>query len=329
MKRGIWVFLLLIGGPVLVWAGTPQDGWNGYVQVRFSGARGENPGFSLRRAKLWTSGTACLPAFRYRVQVKAHFKRAGAFVLQDAYGEWHFASGWLRFGQMVPAFSLQRLQPDSRIPVIERALAVKALVPAAETDGRDIGLELHGRLGAGRLQWFAGLFNGSGGNRPGNEDRNFLVTGRAELRLRHGENRLLNIGVSLAYRKTSGLSFAKITGSERPFRGRDVRFGADMQLAAGPFQLQAEFLQARLDGRRAYGGYVQAVYRYTPAQQLVFWVEKMHDLNPRTDDSPWFALAYNYLLHGRLAKLILDVRQQPADRGAHTAATAQFQLFFH
>ncbi len=97
-------------------------------------------------------------------------------MLQDAYADEQFSDLSLRAGQFVPPFSLQRLQPDAAMPVVERALVVDALVPSAETYARDVGAQATLHL---QSQWNVtiGAFNGNGGNQSANNDRQLLYIG--------------------------------------------------------------------------------------------------------------------------------------------------------
>ena len=80
----------------------------------------------------------------------------GKTVLQDAYVELrYFPKANLRAGKFKTPFGLERLQSATDIVFVERGLPT-ALVP-----NRDLGVQLSGDLAKGRLNYAAGVFNGT------------------------------------------------------------------------------------------------------------------------------------------------------------------------
>jgi phosphate-selective porin OprO and OprP len=80
----------------------------------------------------------------------------GKTVLQDAYVELrYFPKATLRAGKFKAPFGLERLQSATDILFVERGLPT-ALVP-----NRDLGVQLSGDLAKGRLNYAAGVFNGT------------------------------------------------------------------------------------------------------------------------------------------------------------------------
>ena len=80
----------------------------------------------------------------------------GKTVLQDAYVELrYFPKASLRAGKFKTPFGLERLQSATDILFVERGLPT-ALVP-----NRDLGVQLSGDLAKGRLNYAAGVFNGT------------------------------------------------------------------------------------------------------------------------------------------------------------------------
>ncbi len=143
MRKFLIIFLISLCLPL--WAQTKPD-WNGYVQVRYKNAFSNQHLFEVRRAKLWMYRQAPFSnLLYYKVQGKFNFKNHGNFVLQDVFAEYRIKNGWIRLGQQKPDFSKERSQPDHLISVAKRALVVDALIPAAESGARDIGLQIHGK----------------------------------------------------------------------------------------------------------------------------------------------------------------------------------------
>ena len=303
--------------------------WRGYTQIRLRSASRENPGFSIRRTKFVLKGPAPYSGIRFAVQGSLKASKGGAFVLQDVFLEKSFEWGWLRVGQMVPRFSLQRTQSDSKIPLIERALPIKALIPTAETDGRDIGMQIGLFSAARRGELYVGVFNGNGGNRTENEDGNFLFTLRTVWHAVQAKGRDFSLGLSASYRRTAGLRFRKIFGLSHLFRGTDRRYALEWHWRAGAAEFQAEYVWANLGSSSADGGYALLTLDVRHNHKLSFSAEQLHDLIAVTSDRPWFILGYDILIKGNDAKLMLDARVQPAPHETNRAATVQFQLFFH
>ncbi|NOX19308.1 MAG: hypothetical protein GXO87_13635, partial [Chlorobi bacterium] len=118
--------------------------WNGYGQFRLYKINNDYQGFTVRRVKLWVKGSVPnASAFGYKVMGIFKYNKTGYFGLLDAYGDFKFSNGYLRFGQQIPEFSLQREQPDWKIPVMERAEVINRMIPAAQSSARDIGLQVH------------------------------------------------------------------------------------------------------------------------------------------------------------------------------------------
>jgi phosphate-selective porin OprO and OprP len=103
----------------------------------------------------------------------------GQALVQDAYGDLRpFAWLKLRVGKFKSPVGLERLQSASAIMFVERAL------PTALAPNRDVGAQLHGDVGGGRLSYAAGVFNGVVDGGSGDVDNNFAkdVAGRLFLR---------------------------------------------------------------------------------------------------------------------------------------------------
>ncbi len=306
----------------------PSPDWGGYAQVRFTGSR-DSLGFSIRRAKLWVDGAAPFAsALRFRVQALFKPAAAGAFILQDVWLGYGVGASSLRVGQMVPDFGLERSQADAVIPLIERAAVINALIPSATTGARDIGAQA--TLQPGRALWHVsvGAFNGNGGNATGNEDQRFLITGRAVWAARLDAADTLAVGGSAAYRKTGGLVFAQILGRTTPFAGEDFRWGAEGRLSGPGWELQSEYLRARLGTADAWGWYVLGSYRPGPHYALAASVERLALPNAGADRDPWYVLGLTSDLRGDKAKVMLDARVQTGNARPNWATAVQAQLFF-
>ncbi len=326
MRKIVIISLLLV---VSAFAQTDQL-WTGYVQVRYSDNLYNVHSFKIRRIKLWSyHQTPFSEHLYYKVQAIFRYPVSGALVLQDAFAEYRAKNWRLRVGQEVPQFSLQRAQPDYVIPLIERARIVDALIPAAETGARDIGMQVIVKPDSSLWTGAFGVFNGNGANVKGNEDRWFLLTTRQILKWRIQKQISLQVGASFSYRETSGLHFLRILGADTLFQGKDIRAGAELRLTLPFSSLQAEYIQAKLGTAKAYGYYVLLNIPLTEKHWLTLEMEQYKDLNPVTCDEPWMDVGYSFLYHSHKAKLMLDLRAQLTNPKPDYRFATQIQLFFN
>lgn len=304
--------------------------WHGYIQTRYSENYDNLSSFRVRRAKLWLKGRAPIQGnWYYKMQAIFVEKNKGGFTLQDAYAEYRLHDWRLRAGQQIPEFSLQRVQPDYVIPVLERGLAINNLIPAAETGARDIGAQVIYDSPDKSWHASAGMFNGNGANQLKNEDRQFLFNQRLTFETPVSGKVRAHLGYSLAYRKTSGLTLKKIFGSGRLFSGDDFRWGLEGRLLHPRWEIQGEYIHVSLEDDNAWAYYLLSDYKLTEKNQLVFMLDKYKDLNPQTADEPWFILGFNHYFAGDKAKVMLDSRLQVADNDTHYQSMIQLQLMFH
>ncbi len=250
--------------------------WGGYLQTRFSDDFRSNAGFSIRRAKLWLDGPAPVGDNLYfRMQGIFRYQTSGTFMLQDVYGEYRMPFGFVRAGQFVPDFALERQQGDAFIPLIERAAVINALIPSGDTYARDIGAEfVLEPKGAGFHTSF-GIYNGNGGNTKSNEDRQFLYTNRTTYDIRFTDNLFWTNGFSVAYRDKNNLLFPSILGSGKTFSGEDFRWGLESHLKSNSWEIQGEYVQADLENQKSYGYYVFGDYDFDNLNEVVLSTEKL------------------------------------------------------
>jgi len=304
---------------------------NGYLQSRFTDDYRNVTGFAIRRAKLWATGQVPVPGkWFYKVQGNFRYQNSGSFTLQDFYGEYDMAgSDYVRFGQMVPDFSLQRSQPDYEIPVVERSNVVNALIPTAETGGRDIGIQSHFSYLHNQLQASVGVFNGNGGNVAGNDDRKFLLIHRLHFLIPLSAEMKADFGYSLAFRQTSDLAFTRIYGDQHLFRGNDFSWGLEFFINHPKWELQSEFIEACLGNQKANGYYVLGDFNLSPKNQVVASIEKYEDLNSLSSDAPWYILGFNHYIAKNKAKIMFDSLAQFAEGQTNCKSIIQLQLFFN
>jgi phosphate-selective porin len=327
--RAGWVSLALI-----IVAGVHAEAqvpWNGYMQLRFSNDYRSAYGFAVRRAVVWVQAPAPFaPAWSFKIQGLFRYQNKGAYTLQDAYAEYHYDKMILRLGQQTPDFSLQRQQPDAEIPFVERAIVVDALIPSAETDGRDIGLQIQLNSKSSAWHWSAGTFNGNGGNTAGSGGKHLIATSRLTFAAALGDRLSWENGMSASYRDVSSTTFARIFGNGQTYSGSDFRGGLESHLSCDSlWDVQAEFLQARLNDRLAWGGYGYCDVYVTKKDLIVLSYDYFHDLGSMSPDVRGVDLTWSHFLVGHKAKFILDNRVERLGKQTDYLTTGQFQLFLH
>lgn len=320
--------------------------WHGYGQFRYSRAPASS-GFALRRAKLWLQGPVpAIDNVSFKVQGIFRNGAAGSFVLQDFFVQYQGSLGRLRLGQMVPAFSLQRSQPDYLVPLVERAAVVDAMIPGAKTLARDIGAQVFLGSTAGPVHLAAGVFNGSGANHASGREGSFLATTR--LTYTHGLSPGVKAtaGVSGSYRRTAGTDVGILSGEGAAFSGRDVRWGMEAHVQGDGWEFQGEYLESRLEDERSRGFYVLGDCAVSSANQIVLSVERLRT-PASSDDDPWYVVGFNRFFSAREAKgagharvpdgssgaqpdrLMADLRLRHAGTGIEYGAEVQLQFFLH
>jgi phosphate-selective porin OprO/OprP len=140
----------------------------GYVQLdgRFFQEDDERPAtdtFLLRRVRPIFEGTV-FKIFDFRIMPDFG---GGTTVLQDAYVDARFSPKLkVRAGKLKPPVGLERLQSGTDLLFVERAFPTN-LVP-----NRDLGIQLHGDLARGNVNWAVGVFNGVPDGSSGDADAN-------------------------------------------------------------------------------------------------------------------------------------------------------------
>lgn len=321
--------------------------WHGYAQLRYA-RTDPDTGFSVRRAKLWLNGPVPdVSHLAFRVQGIFRSSASGAFVLQDFFVQYGGRRASLRVGQFVPAFSLQRSQPDYLLPLIERASVVETLVPGARTMGRDIGVQASVTPGSGAVNLAAGLFDGSGANRASGKSGDFLATGRMTLSGRVVSGLRGSLGGSLAWRSTHGTDVGALSTEGSSFAGHGFRWGTDARVVGAGWEIQGEYIRADLGGEISHGYYVLGGLDLSARNEVAVSVEKVSTAAAGGSSEPWYIAGFTHVLGGALArtpggqsakpalngpmptKVMADVRFRVVDGAAIFGAAVQLQAFVH
>lgn len=324
----------------------------GYIQANFEdgdvaafegrfGSQALKDRFRLRRARITLTGEF---TEQFDFKVEGDFGQGDGlatnrigFSATDVFINWHgIPEMQLRVGQWKAPFGLENLTPDTLIYTIERSLPTGAIVPE-----RQIGAMLWGKPFTNvlpdqkdLLTYYAGVFNGNGRNFSNNDNNEFMYVTRLELQpwkgKLAGQDSWVKLGGDYYYsRDDTGTNISpSLTlrvnndGSLSPFvlTGPDERnaFSFDGWFRLGPFDLIAEYLEERVDGRSvngsvpipdftANGYYIQGSYFIIPKKLQA--VVKWEDFNPgqrANDGIRSITGGLNYYLHSDNIKLMAD-----------------------
>jgi phosphate-selective porin len=328
MKRLSLVLLLLLATMTVHAQENKGPQLNGYIQTRFSSNLNTTSEFMVRRAKLWLKGDVPkLDFISYKLQVVYRSFKDRNFIFQDALADIHLQNkGMLRLGRFVPDFMMQRMQPDYRIPVLERATVINALNMNPKQGARMIGLEyLYHPTGQ---PWHVsmGLFNGNI-DQPGHNNNSLLVTSRLNRKFQFTPGTGITLGGSVSYRNITQMSLPTIFAADSLISGDDFRWGTEALLHSGHFHLQAEYIQALLNKDKADGYYLLGWYDFNTHYQLTAFTDKYTDLNPATANHSWYGVGFNYLMTEK-TKLMADFRCSDLNQDPVYSANIQLQIFF-
>ncbi len=335
---------VLSAGPL---RGQESVSWNGYAQVRYTGASSTS-GFTLRRGKLWVEGPVPgVDDLSLKVQGIFRDQSQGAFVLQDFFAQYRGRGFALEAGQLVPDFSLERSQSDYLIPVAERAGVVNAVIPDATSLGRDLGAQIRLFPGGDGLHVSAGLFNGSGANRATPSRGAYLATTRATFARRLGRGVTGTLGGSFEMRSADSVDVGALWPGGRPYTGHEFRWGTEAELAAAGWSLQGEYLEAHLQADVSHGFYVLGSHALPGANEVAVSVEQLSTPGATHRATPWYIVGFDHLLspagdgeaegsklfwrdpHATPTTLMVDARVRSVGPRVEYQATLQLQLFVH
>jgi phosphate-selective porin OprO/OprP len=181
------------GATTLLFPGVAQVRINNRVQLRYTheapddavtlpgtGGAGESRGsFRVRRAKFKIDGWFYRQWLLYELQLNwpaLTGSNVGA-ILEDANINWDLTKGerrfMFKFGQYKVPFGLQQLTSSGSQQFVDRSQ-----VSDANARGRDMGLQVWGRLLGDRVEWRGGIFNGNGLTRTTNDNDAFQYNAR-------------------------------------------------------------------------------------------------------------------------------------------------------
>lgn len=325
-------FLVLLGILISLTASYAQNKYpnlHGYIQSRFTYNDGNSSSFMIRRAKLWLDGNAPLvDNITYKMQVVYRSASDENFYFQDAFADVKWNFGFLRVGKFVPNFTLQRMQSDAFIPVLERANVINNLIHGDKTSAREIGVEGNFALLNSNLKLSFGIFNGNQKVPGNNIGDDLLYTSKFTYDLFKDKDELINIGASLGYRYLDNQTLPKIFSSTENITGNDYRYGFQTEIKLNKFNFQSEFINAKIINENAWGYYAYAGYYLNDDFQLLAQLEKYKDLNPSTYDNEWYLIGLNYYFTQK-NKLMADYKTQFNGVRNINILEIQYQIFFN
>ncbi|MBX3173343.1 MAG: porin [Gemmatimonadaceae bacterium] len=289
----------------------------GYAQVRYNRllesnadlkcaqcdkSIGDNGGFFLRRGRIVLFGNVHPRVYVY-VQSDFGSDAAGGlhyFQLRDAYFDLYVDSARthrLRFGQSKIPFGFENLQSSqNRLPLDrhdglnsalpnERDIGVLYYATPAAVTRRFRTIASRGLKHSGDYGMFGfGLFNGQSANRP--EANNSLhAVARLTYPWELPNGQFVETGIQAYSGRFVPLSTSAGVTADAEYR--DERAAATLVVYPQPFGLVAEYNIGRgpqyvpgsnaIESRRVYGGFVQAMYRWTSGTTVVIPFVRYHE----------------------------------------------------
>ncbi len=146
--------------------GTTQDGQS-------------KPSFRIRRAKTSLEGWFWKKELTYEIQLSWAGPEAGASTqtpLEDALLTWDASkkgSFKITIGQFKVPLGRQEMTSSGRLQFADRSI-----LNGEYTRGRDVGLQLSGRVANDKVEYFAGVFNGNSASRTSNDNTKLQYNAR-------------------------------------------------------------------------------------------------------------------------------------------------------
>ncbi len=322
--------------------------FNGYAQFHLEYDREEgknNIGFRVRRARLSWAGNLAGKNLTYKFQIDlVKFKDE---LLLDAYMNYKFYEALeVRFGQFTIPWIRQHQISSSAQEFVDRSLASNEFLVFHDTDsdkdgvpdkrirnGRDIGLMIHGKPFDKKLEYQAGIFNGSGTNSV-NINNHMVYSARAVYNIRgqagyeegdyaYTEDPALYFGSSGNY-FVSDLTNDKVT-----------QFGAETGLKWKGLSVQGEFFyrntkpgDTTLTKTNDFGYYAQAGYFVVKKKLELAARASMVFLEGIQNDKGEFQAGLNYFILGQYLKMQTDYSVLPTNTkdGVQTAQKWRLRL---
>jgi hypothetical protein len=310
---------------------------SGYIQfdTEYLRVAGENEaGFRVRRARLIFAGNLFNPRFTYKFQIDlVKFKNE---LLLDAYVNYDILKtpGYMevRAGQQTIPYIRQHQVSSSEQEFIERSIASNEFLPADDQDtdgdgvadklvrnGRDVGIQLHGKPFNKKMEYQVGIFNGHGTNTL-NLNTDFLYMGRFVYNIMGDpgysyegdwdirEDPAMALGASANYNVRS-ISNDKVTSTG----GEGVLKWKGFAATGEFFYRNTKSGDTLLGTQNDYGYYAQLGYFFIPKRFEVGTRASQVFLAGPQNDMGEFQMVLNGFLYGRNLKVQTDYSYLPTN----------------
>lgn len=259
--------------------------------------------------------------------------------LHDLYGEWLPKDAInVRFGQFKIPFSIENPMSPAKVETIYFSRSVAAMsgsvgdfnqygsngVLGNAKAGRDAGLQLSGRLFPQddffRIEYYTGLFNGTGFNtKDNNNHKDFIGT------VYYQPIKNLRIGGSV-YSGKLNVPINSIPGNHV----RDL-WAAGAEYDGKKFYVRTEYISANNGGRKRSGHYGSAAYKLVPGKWEAVGKYEFYDENKSIENNEItdYTVGVNYYL-AYLTRIQLNYiyTDNKKEQGTNNAVAVQLQLFF-
>ncbi|GHT60959.1 porin [Bacteroidia bacterium] len=259
--------------------------------------------------------------------------------LHELYGEWLPKNAVsVRFGQFKIPFTIENPMSPTKVETIYFSRSVGAMsgstgdfnqfspngLAGGAKAGRDAGLQLSGRLFPKndffRIEYYTGLFNGTGLNtRDNNNHKDFIGT------VYYQPVKNLRIGGSVY----SGKLNVPIYSAQ----GNHVRdlWAAGAEYNGKKFYARSEYITANNGGLKRNGYYGSAAWKLAPNKWEVVGKYEFYDENKSIENNEItdYTVGINYYL-AFLTRIQLNYiyTDNKKEKGTNNAVAAQLQLFF-
>ncbi len=305
--------------------GKARISFSNRIQIRFTYALPEETeklgSFRIRRAKSKLSGWIYHKSLTFKLQVDW----ASGELLEDALIDYDLSGNGvfqIRAGQFKVPFGHQELTSSGDLEFVDRSITSKEFAK-----GRDIGIDLHGRVMEGKLLYDLGFFNGAGVNIKENDNGNFQVDARllfaplgrfefSEGDLKSRTSPLLAVGAQFE------------TNDRRPGESRRTIYGGDVlfkyrgiaSFAEAFFRTEEDDLGVELDSSGFHGqiGYFLLPGKFEIALRLAA-IDP--DTNAPNDRKTELGAALGWFFDRHRLKLQADFRQLKEETGLDSSVT--------
>ncbi|MDR1719942.1 MAG: OprO/OprP family phosphate-selective porin [Dysgonamonadaceae bacterium] len=236
----------------------------------------------------------------------------------------------IRFGQYKIPFTLENPMSPTRWESIFGSLGVNALA-GISTDvigakaGRDMGIQLSGKLFAAsdfyRLEYYGGLFNGTGLNTPDNNNHKDFTGTVICQPLK---------GLKLSAGCYAGKARYAISEDADPVNHVRNRWTVGGEYSARHSYFRSEYIRGNDGGYRREGFYAVAMWRLLPDKLDIFGKYDTYDpdlLENRLNKTYEYTGGINYYI-GYLSRIQLNYIHTDEGERDRNILAAQLQLFF-